>query len=74
MRFILLFSPQYLFMQTYETAYAELQSIIAEVESGVLSLDELTEKLRKATDLLSFCKTRLRETQAEATELLALKF
>ncbi len=61
-------------MQTYETAYAELQTIIAEVESGVLSLDELTEKLRKAIELLAFCRARLRETQAEATELLALSF
>ena len=48
-------------INSYETAYAELQAIIKEVESGVLSLDDLTLKLRKAAELLSFCRTRLRE-------------
>ncbi|MEY4926224.1 MAG: exodeoxyribonuclease small subunit [Bacteroidota bacterium] len=56
--------------QTYEKAYSELQAIIAAVENGALSLDELTVKLREAADLLAFCRTRLREIQTEASDLL----
>ena len=56
---------------SYETAYAELQAIISEVESGVLSLDDLTLKLRKAAELLSFCRTRLRQVAEDIAEDIA---
>ena len=40
----------------YETAMKEIESIVAEMESGTLELDTLTEKLKRAQTLIQLCK------------------
>lgn len=55
---------------TYEAAYAELQIIIEEVATDVLSLDAIALKLRRATELLDFCRTRLRNVETELSDLI----
>lgn len=55
---------------TYEKAYAELQSILAEIQSDQTSLDDLSKKIKRAKSLVETCKTKLRETEAEIEEIL----
>ena len=54
----------------YETAMKEIESIVAEMESGTLELDTLTEKLKRAQTLIQLCKTRLTDTDNEVKRIL----
>lgn len=48
---------------TYETAYAELTNILQALEQGANSMDELAQNVARAKELISFCKTKLRQVQ-----------
>lgn len=54
----------------YETAMKEIESIVAEMESGTLELDTLTEKLKRAQTLIQMCKKRLTDTDNEVKRIL----
>lgn len=54
----------------YETAMKEIESIVAEMESGTLELDTLTEKLKRAQTLVQLCKKRLTDTDNEVKRIL----
>lgn len=55
---------------TYEEAYAELQQIVSDIESGDVNVDQLSEKIARATALIDTCKAKLSATEAEVEELL----
>ncbi len=55
---------------TYASAIAKLEEIIREIESGEADIDTLTEKVKKASELIAFCKKRLRSTQEEVEKVL----
>jgi exodeoxyribonuclease VII small subunit len=44
----------------YAAAFDELQIIVSEIESGEISVDELSEKVKRATALIRICKLKLR--------------
>ena len=48
----------------------EIESIVAEMESGTLELDTLTEKLKRAQTLIQLCKKRLTDTDNEVKRIL----
>ncbi len=50
---------------TYEKAYAELEKIVASLESDKVPLDALEEKIKSATELIQFCQAKLRSTEEE---------
>lgn len=50
---------------TYEKAYAELEEIVASLEGDDVPIDTLAEKIKSATELIQFCKTKLRSTEEE---------
>ena len=54
----------------YETAMKEIESIVAEMESGTLELDTLTEKLKRAQTLIQLCKKRLTDTDNVVKRIL----
>ena len=54
---------------TYEKAYEELQQIIAEIESGEISVDLLSEKVKRAAALIQICKNKLTSTAVSYTHL-----
>lgn len=54
---------------TYEQAYAELQQILQALQEEQLSVDELSERSRRAADLIQYCQQKLRQTEAELNEL-----
>ena len=56
--------------QTYTSALEELQKIIEEIQAEEVSIDDLAEKVKKASDLIRFCKEKLRTTEGELGDVL----
>jgi exodeoxyribonuclease VII small subunit len=56
---------------TYEAAYQELAAIAREIESESVSVDILAEKVKRAAELITFCQTKLRSTEAEVNKIIA---
>ena len=54
----------------YNDAFMELQNIIAEIESDQISVDELSDKVKRAAELIHLCKTKLTSTEESVTEIL----
>lgn len=55
---------------TYETAYKELTDISREIESESVSVDVLAEKVKRASELIAFCQTKLRATESEVNKII----
>lgn len=56
---------------TYEKAYNELQEIITAIETGDVSVDLLSEKVKRAAELITFCKEKLTTTEQDVQQILA---
>ncbi len=54
--------------KSYKEAYEQLQVIVAELESGQLDIDVLTEKIKLSTELIKICKEKLREVEEEVND------
>jgi exodeoxyribonuclease VII small subunit len=54
----------------YETAINELQNIVAALQNEEIGVDDLTEKVKRAADLIRFCKEKLRKVQEDMDEVL----
>jgi len=55
---------------TYEEAYKELAAIAKEIESESVSIDVLAQKVRRASELITWCQTKLRTTEAEVNKII----
>lgn len=55
---------------TYESAYNELKKIASEIEEESVSVDALAEKVKRASELIQFCQSRLRATEQEVNKIL----
>ncbi|WP_104384674.1 exodeoxyribonuclease VII small subunit [Sphingobacterium sp. HMA12] len=55
---------------TYTDAFNELQTIVKEIENGTTNIDELAEKIKRASDLIEVCRTKLTTTEDEVNQLL----
>lgn len=55
---------------TYSQAKQELEEIVASIESGELDVDALTEKVKRASELIAFCKEKLTKTDKELQKIL----
>ena len=51
--------------QTFESAVAELESIVTSMESGQLSLEESLASYKRGAELLKFCQATLQEAQQQ---------
>jgi exodeoxyribonuclease VII small subunit len=54
----------------YTEAYEELQEIVADIEEGEISVDELSKKVKRATELIRICKSKLTETEGDVNKIL----
>jgi len=54
----------------YTAAFEELQHIVSEIENGEISVDELSEKVKRATELIRICKLKLTSTEEDVTKIL----
>ncbi|WP_017872320.1 exodeoxyribonuclease VII small subunit [Candidatus Caldatribacterium saccharofermentans] len=55
---------------TYREALAELQAIVQELEDGMVDIDLLVEKVRRASFLCQFLRQKLRTTEEEVQKIL----
>ena len=55
---------------TYKEAMEELEQIVREIEEGTVSVDELSEKVKRAAYLLRICKEKLSSTEDDVKKIL----
>ncbi|WP_345230439.1 exodeoxyribonuclease VII small subunit [Olivibacter ginsenosidimutans] len=55
---------------SYISAFEELQTIVEEIEDGEISVDELSDKVKRAALLIKICKSKLTETEADVNKIL----
>jgi exodeoxyribonuclease VII small subunit len=51
--------------QTFDSAYANLEKIIREIEGESVPLDELATKVKQAKEYIRFCEEKLRGIEKE---------
>jgi exodeoxyribonuclease VII small subunit len=56
---------------TYGEAYAELAAIARAIENESIAVDVLAEKVKRAAELITYCRHKLRSTEAEVTKIIA---
>ena len=56
---------------TYEAAYNELALIAKEIENETVSVDVLAQKVKRASELITFCQTKLKSTETEVNKIIA---
>lgn len=54
----------------YTDAFNELQIIVQEIEEGEISVDELSEKVKRAALLLKICRNKLSATEEDVNKIL----
>lgn len=55
--------------RTYSEAIKELETILDRIESGDLEVDVLTAEIKKASELIKFCKDKLYKTDEEIKKI-----
>ena len=55
---------------SYAEALAEIEEIIAHIENDQYSIDELTDKVKRISFLINYCKEKLRSTESELNNIL----
>jgi exodeoxyribonuclease VII small subunit len=56
---------------TYEEAYRELALIAKDIENENVSVDVLAVKVKRASELITFCQTKLKSTEVEVNKIIA---
>jgi exodeoxyribonuclease VII small subunit len=54
----------------YTAAFEELKVIVTEIEQGEISVDELSIKVKRATELIKICKIKLTTTEEDVNKIL----
>lgn len=56
--------------QSYQEAFDELQTIVRQLESGDTTVDELSLKIKRASELIKVCKEKLHTTEMDVQQIL----
>jgi exodeoxyribonuclease VII small subunit len=54
----------------YTEAFEELQEIVSEIEGGDISVDQLSDKVKRAALLIKICKDKLTATEEDVNQIL----
>ena len=54
----------------YGAAVAEIEQILASIDRDEIDIDELSQKVERAVELLKLCRAKLRATELRVTEVL----
>lgn len=57
-------------MITYTEAIQELEAIVTEIEEGEITIDTLSEKVKRASELIKICKAKLTATEEDVSKIL----
>ncbi|MDD4602435.1 MAG: exodeoxyribonuclease VII small subunit [Bacteroidales bacterium] len=55
---------------SYTETFKELQSLVNDIESGEISVDQLSEKVKRAAQLIKICKDLLTSTETDVNQIL----
>ena len=55
---------------TYKEALAEIEQIVANLEADRLDIDQLSVSVKRVTELIKFCKGKLKETSEDVEKTL----
>lgn len=55
---------------SYKEAVAEIEEILEQIETGELDVDELSEKVKRVSVLVSLCREKLHNTEEEIEKIL----
>jgi exodeoxyribonuclease VII small subunit len=55
---------------SYTEAMMELEEIVAEIEQGEITVDTLSEKVKRASELIRICKNKLTSTEEDVNKIL----
>lgn len=55
---------------TYTDAYEELQQIVSDIEDGEITVDVLSAKVKRASELIKVCKEMLTSTEEDVKKIL----
>ena len=55
---------------SYENAMLELENIVSGIETDQVSIDELSTKVKRATELIKVCKEKLYKTENDIQKVL----
>ena len=56
---------------TYAAAAAELDAILGALERETVDVDDLEARVRRATELIAFCRERLSRTQLQVERIVS---
>lgn len=55
---------------TYGEAFTELEAILEQIEGKDLDVDNLTSQVKRAAELIKFCKGKLHDTETEIEKVI----
>ncbi|MDA8017730.1 MAG: exodeoxyribonuclease VII small subunit [Thermoanaerobaculia bacterium] len=55
---------------TFTDAMTELESILTRLDEDSVDIDRLAKELRRATELLELCRSKIRKAEAEVTQIV----
>ncbi len=55
---------------SYSDAFAELQQLVKDMEDGEISVDNLSLKVKRASELIKICKNKLSTTEEDVNQIL----
>ena len=55
---------------TYNEAITEIEEILERMEREELDVDELSEKVKRVSELVSYCRNKLKTTEEEVEKVL----
>lgn len=59
--------------ETYSQAIERLEKIVRQIDSNELEIDELSEKIKEANEIIAFCTGKLAKADQEIEKLLQEK-
>jgi len=54
----------------YQEAVKEIEQILQNLEEEDLDVDQMADKVKRATELIQLCKNKLKNTEAEVNKIL----
>jgi len=55
---------------TYKDAVSEIDDILGKIENEELDVDELSQRVKRISQLIKFCQDKLHKTETEVEDIL----
>lgn len=55
---------------TYKNAVSEIDDILGKIENEELDVDELSQRVKRISQLIKFCQDKLHKTETEVEDIL----